>query len=370
VKFPVLGPTPFGNLPGHIQALVYAKNERNIAITGEGIINGNGNRELWGEASKDETFRPALIYFDECSNVSIRDVCLLYSQYWTLHCRHCTDIVFSGLKIKTNRQRINADGIDPDGCTNVCISDCIIETGDDSLVFKSTEGKPCENITVSNCILSSSCQAIKLGTESRGPIRNITISNCIIRDSERAITLFLKDAGPYENILITNIIAEARNELPFLIDIAPRNPEKSAPEAIRNVVIDTVQFTGPGRMLIESTRLATIENIAIRNLTWKITGDKLDFSCHKKTAGTARAVEDPEAENNLSHPFHLIAVNANDLQCSHIRIIDTRPIEKADRGMLYLKKIRGGLVENVQLNHIPANLPETEIHECEKLQMK
>ncbi|MBD3346732.1 MAG: hypothetical protein GF401_16880 [Chitinivibrionales bacterium] len=368
--YPVLGPTPFGNLPGHIQALLYAAEVENVSITGQGTIDGNGNSELWGEMSKDATFRPALVFFDSCRNVTFTNVSLFYSQYWTLHLKHCTDVVLSGLRITSHPRRINADGIDPDGCRNVCISDCIVDTGDDSLVFKSTEGEPCENITVSNCILRSSCQAIKFGTESKGPIRNITISNCIIRDSERALTMFLKDNGPYENIILSNIIAEARNELPFMIDIAPRDPETSNPQSIRSVFFDTIQFTGPGRMLIEGTPENRIENLSIKNLRWNITGEKLDLSSHIKTAGTARAASDPEAENYLANPFHLIAVHVTGFSLQNVQIIDTRASDEADRGMFYLKRVDTGTIENVSLSAMPSNMPEKEIHECRKLQMK
>ncbi|MFP4053193.1 MAG: glycoside hydrolase family 28 protein, partial [Phycisphaerae bacterium] len=177
-------------------ALITADGARNIAVTGGGVIDGQGKKfmeELDRYHYKGKKQRPQMFAFVDCTNVTFRDLTLEDSANWCMNLCGCEDVVISGIRIMNDTRLPNCDGIDPDHCRNVRISDCYIQAGDDCIVIKNREehpdGGPSENITVSNCVLISTSTAIKIGTESIDDFRNLTFSNCVIRGSNRGISI-------------------------------------------------------------------------------------------------------------------------------------------------------------------------------------
>ena len=199
-------------------ALLWAHEARDIALTGTGALDGNGDSKRWEPDIDPNEFRMSLIIFHACHDVRIHDVNLWWSRMWTVHLHQCEDVQVRGVDLRGRRDRINTDGIDPDDCRRVRISDCHIATGDDAIVIKSTSGKVCEDILVSGCVLESSCAAIKIGTESHGVIRNVVVTDCIVRDANVGMALYLKDGGTYESIRYSGCLIEACAEFPVLID--------------------------------------------------------------------------------------------------------------------------------------------------------
>jgi polygalacturonase len=317
--YPVICPTPFGNLPGQIQALLWGKDVENIAVTDEGVIDGGGAEPLSPADAVEVRFRPALVFLEGCRDVRFHDVTLRNSCFWTLHLLRCADVEVHGVSIFANRQRINTDGIDPDGCRNVSIRDCIIETGDDCIVLKSTEGDVCENIVVRNCRLSSTHAALKLGTEAIGDIRDVVFEDCIITDSDVALALYMKDGSTYENICFVDIFAEAWGAFPLLVDITPRDYRAPKIGTIRNVRFENVAMKSAGRALFEGTPEQPIEKLSIRNLNWEITGD-CDFQNAHKPAGARRVVLDPDRPNYASEPSQLIIAHARDVEIEGLNL--------------------------------------------------
>ena len=98
---------------------------------------------------------------EQCRDVTVRGVTLLYSDSWTLHLRRCEHVRIDGITIRDNYKRLNTDGIDPNSCNDVKIANCHITTGDDAICLKSTEAYPCDDIEVSNCVLESATAALK-----------------------------------------------------------------------------------------------------------------------------------------------------------------------------------------------------------------
>ena len=161
------------------RSLVYAEGCDQIAITGQGTINGqgkqfkNGNRDL----------RPVLIRLRDCTNVRLEGVLVKSAASFAVHPIHCRQVRIEGLRIE-NRAQPNNDGIDIDGCQDVLISNCNISSIDDSIALKTIEpGQPCRDVVVTNCILSSDCAAIRVGPDAVTPIERVCVSNCVIRDT-------------------------------------------------------------------------------------------------------------------------------------------------------------------------------------------
>lgn len=202
---------------------LYAKDCEYISITGSGKIDGN-EEIFYGTVTPwhiDGSFYPRmpLLFMEHIEHLTMRDVTLTGSGFWTTHLVGCEDVLIDGIRILNNLKMANCDGIDPDHCKNVRIANCHIECADDCIVFKNTASAmqygACENITVTNCTLISTSAAIKFGTESEAPFRNISIQNCSISRSNRAISLQLRDKGCIENICFSNINIDTRQFSPY-----------------------------------------------------------------------------------------------------------------------------------------------------------
>jgi hypothetical protein len=199
-------------------AFIYAIGESNVAISGFGCIDGNFEA-FTGESTQYHTSgksypRPAMIYIEKGSHITVKDITLQNAPFWTFHPAGCQDVLITGIRILNNLKMANCDGIDPDHCKNVRISNCHIETADDCIVLKNTKDLeiygPTENVIITCCTLVSTSAAIKIGTDSVNDFRNICVSDCIISKSNRGLSIQVRDKGNVENVRFSNIFIETR----------------------------------------------------------------------------------------------------------------------------------------------------------------
>ncbi len=177
---------------GSRKALIAAVNCKDIAITGQGEINGAGPAFYDNNVPPDCFFakpphpRPRMIQLCHCENVILSGVTLKDSPGWTCWFVDCTDVHVSHIRIDGCQQMINNDGIDIDSCRRVTVSDSFFRTGDDCLILRAIRRSPeepsiCEDVVVSNCVLDSRCQGIRLGCPSDDTIRHCLFSNIVFR---------------------------------------------------------------------------------------------------------------------------------------------------------------------------------------------
>lgn len=218
---------------------IYAEDAKNIAVTGFGLLNGNGKKwwYLHREDRKNLKYpRPKLISFDSCENVTLRDFSIIDSPSWTINPILCYGVTVDNIKIKNPADSPNTDGIDPESCKNVRISNCQIDVGDDCIAVKAgTEDTAkrvsCENITISNCQMVHGHGGIVLGSEMSGDIRNVTISNCVFQETDRGIRIKSRRGrgGIVEDIRINNIVMD-KVMCPFIMNLyyfcGPRGKDK------------------------------------------------------------------------------------------------------------------------------------------------
>jgi len=346
-----------------VRALLKADGVENVTIEGAGIIEGNGRAPLkYGE--RHGMFRLRILQFDNCREVFIRNIRIHYPDCWTLHFKHCENIQIRGVTILANYDRINTDGIDPDGCRNVIISDCNINVGDDCIVLKSLDGRPCENVTVTNCVLRTRCAALKLGTESFGDIRNVTFSNCVVHGTGVGIAFSCRDGGCYENILFNNIILEANREFPFFLDITPRNANSKTGD-IRNVTFQNMSVTGAGRFYAMGRPGHPVRNLTLRDITWNVTGP-----CEVEDVGKPPGTQ-PHSEESakdwtapLQRPYQFILSHAEDVTLENVKVYDQTPEGDASCGFLYARSTNGLNVRNIKALPSPNGVPSFEIEKC------
>ncbi|MCC7474148.1 MAG: hypothetical protein IT425_02025, partial [Pirellulales bacterium] len=185
------------------RSLIYAENARNIAITGRGVIDGQGDAESF--QNKPYKQRPYLMRIIGCQNVLVKNITLKDSAMWVQHYLGCTDVLIDGVTVDS-LVNANNDGIDIDSCERMRVANCDIASIDDSIVLKATMPRPCKHIAVTNCNLMSRCNALKCGTESTGGFEDIAITNCTIYDTRLSgIALEAVDGGSLRRVLISGI---------------------------------------------------------------------------------------------------------------------------------------------------------------------
>ena len=275
-------------------SLIWAEGQTNIAITGRGMIDGQGltrrDTETAGSVHGGSIgMGDKAIALKLCRNVLIRDITIYRGGHFAIIITGCEYATIDNVLIDTNR-----DGIDIDCCKNTTVSNTKVNTPhDDALVLKSSyalkKAVACENILITNCTVTGYklgttldgtyvpetvnwvCGRIKLGTESNGGYRNITISNCTCIHSS-GLAFEEVDQGAMENIVVTGISMSHVHHYPIYITTGRRNrgPKErtdvsSARDiSISNVVADDcdalsgIQVTGMEGSPIENVRLSNI----------------------------------------------------------------------------------------------------------------
>jgi hypothetical protein len=202
-------------------ALVLAHDQQNIAITGKGVIDGQGrqvarnvaamvHKGLIKDAFRNDRpeveIRPMLIYFRSCSTVLIRGVTIRNAAAWVQTYDQCKNLRVDSITVDS-RAFWNNDGIDIVDCDSVAITNSYIDAADDGICLKSHDpNSVCQNILVRNCTIRSSANAIKFGTASRGGFRNIRIINNKVFDTYRsAIALEAVDGGFIVNVEVDSL---------------------------------------------------------------------------------------------------------------------------------------------------------------------
>ena len=294
------------------KSLIYGEKLDRIAITGSGIIDGQG-------ASFEGPYmvRPYMIRFIQCSNVTVKDVTIKNSPMWVQHYLACDDVRISGITVRSLVNH-NNDGIDIDSCERVVISDCNILSGDDAIVLKSTSARVCKNVTVSNCVLSTRCNALKMGTESNGGFENIVITGCSIYDTRlAAVALEIVDGGTMDRIVVSNITMN-KIGAPIFVRLGNRarpfkkDMDKPGIGIMRNITISNIEATGANATgcAISGLPQAKIENITLSNI-------RLSFAGGGTKEDADRAIpEKPDAYPEYSMFGKLPAYG---LYCRHVK---------------------------------------------------
>jgi polygalacturonase len=210
------------NINGPYSSLVFAYQAENIAITGKGVIDGQGRDVAYNLADQiqkgiipDEmkndrpgSHRPRAIYLRECKNVEISGINIRNSADWVQVYDQCQNLKIDGITVDS-KAFWNNDGLDIVDCKDVKVLNSFIDATDDGICFKSHDAtKMCENVEVRNCVARSSANGIKFGTVTSGGYKNFKIINNKVYDTFRsAITIATPDGGTIENILVDSLNA-------------------------------------------------------------------------------------------------------------------------------------------------------------------
>ena len=271
------------------QPCVYAYEAQNIAITGQGTIDGNGSNETWWQMCGKDTYgwsekttesqkigrpllfeyantakpieernmkgkgmRPQLINLYRCENILIQEVTLLRSPFWVLHPLLSKNITVKNVTIHNDGP--NGDGCDPESCENVLIEGCHFDTGDDCIAIKSgrnADGRkwniPSKNIIVRKCKMLDGHGGVVIGSEITGGCQNVYVEDCEMDSPNLDRVLRLKTntcrGGIIENIHMRNVKVGQCREAVMRINLN-YEPRENAPRGfmptVRNVYMENV----------------------------------------------------------------------------------------------------------------------------------
>ncbi|MBR6180798.1 MAG: glycoside hydrolase family 28 protein [Prevotella sp.] len=241
-------------------------NLHDVAITGQGVIDGNGRywrplkkskvtdaqwkefttgkgvvtkKDYWvpsegyakGEASANMNvpeglntpeewesikrfLRPVMVSLVGCKNVLLQDVIFQNSPAWNLHPLMCENVIIERVLARNPAYAQNGDALDLESCKNVLIIDSKFDAGDDGICIKSGKdadgrkrGIPCENVVVDGCTVFAGHGGFVVGSEMSGGVRNIMVRNCQFLGTD--VGLRFKSTrgrgGIVENIFIDGI---------------------------------------------------------------------------------------------------------------------------------------------------------------------
>ncbi len=191
------------------RCLIYACEEHNIRLTGEGIIDGNfrgkapvSPKEADGRGKQ----RPMLIRFEKCDEVHISGLRLENAFSWCTHLKYCSYVHLYNVTIRNKKQ----DGFNIESCAFTTISDCHLECGDDGIALTtSSADKPLTNLSVVNCHISSKWAAVRLGPLSKGNFENITVSNCVFQNcGGGGVKMGMFEGAEIKNCIFSNIVMD------------------------------------------------------------------------------------------------------------------------------------------------------------------
>ena len=234
IDFPILMTRIEGETCKYFAALVNADGLDGFTITGKGTIDGNGLKywqEFWirrqwnPQCTNKDAQRPRLTYVSNSRNVTIQDVHLINSPFWTNHVYKSDHVRYLDCYIYAPTENVYApqpkrgapssDAIDIDVCTDVMVDGCFMHVNDDAVVLKggkgtwadkdSTNGN-CERILIQNCHYGRVHGCLTLGSESLHD-RNVILRNCQTDNANRVLWLKMRPDTPqhYEYVLVENI---------------------------------------------------------------------------------------------------------------------------------------------------------------------
>ncbi len=300
--------------------LIYAYQKENIAITGEGTLDGQASMTHWwpwsGKLSKNRKdafngdegprtqaagrrelmaqveagvppeqrhfaegyyFRPPFVQPYRCKNVLVEGIKITNAPFWLLHPTLCENVTVRGVRFESMGP--NSDGCDPESCKNVVIENCFFDTGDDCVAIKSgrnNDGRrinvPSENIVIRNCKMRAGHGGVVIGSEISGGVRNVFAENNEMSspDLERGFRIKTNSirGGQLENLFMRNCtIGEVREAIVINFYYEEGDAGKFDP-TVRNVVIENLHVNHAQQAFnIRGFARAPIQDLHLKNVT-------------------------------------------------------------------------------------------------------
>lgn len=239
---------------GKVKPCISASKRHDVSISGEGIIDGNGEwwravkrgkvsdvewsdyRRMGGTVTEDgslwypfglkhfadiaddfraqEKMRTHLVRFTDCERVTVTGVTLQNSPKFHLVPQRCTDVLIEGVVVRCPWNAQNGDGIDLMNCRNVTVRGCLVDVGDDGICLKAGGGPkgvkdgPCRNVLIENNTVFHAHGGFVIGSEFSGGMQDIVVRHNTFSGTDTGLRF--KSApergGKCSNIRISDIV--------------------------------------------------------------------------------------------------------------------------------------------------------------------
>jgi len=288
-----------GTFINNYSPLIYAYQAENVAILGEGVIDGNGKEGFakWydkqkpaqeltrkmnheGVAAADRNFgegsflRPQLIQFFECKNILIEGVTITNSPFWCVHLLKSENII--ARKVKFDAFNKNNDGFDPEYSKNILIEDIDFNNADDNVAVKAGRdhegrktGISSENIIIRNCRFKG-LHGVVIGSEMSAGVRNVFVEHCTYAGyCKRGIYLKSNpDRGGFISDIYVNDVEFDRVEDAVFITSFYHGEGKGFETEIKDVFIENLRFKSASHagLVIQGYPTKKVSNIRFSNV--------------------------------------------------------------------------------------------------------
>lgn len=317
----------------------------NIGLTGQGVVDGNGqvwrpvkrgkvsddewkqflrlggsvspDGKMWlpqpikgqqpieADPKKEESRRADLVRFTDCKRVLLEGITIQNSPRFHLHPCQCEDLVIRGVTVRCPWNAQNGDGIDLSNCRRALIADCLVDVGDDGICMKSGTSKkaaeqgPCQDILVTHCTVRHAHGGFVLGSDCAGGHRDMLVTDCLFTGTDTGLRFksAIGRGGRTDNIQIRNIVMTNIKEAAIIFEcsyqdrpaVGAGSQSEAVPELapeFQGIDIDRVTCRG-ARIGIKAAGidgLNCVHDIRISNSTLLVTDTEQDIApnCHIK----------------------------------------------------------------------------------------
>lgn len=302
-------------------ALINIIDQKNAAISGEGVINGRGKifwDKYWSMRKEYDAKglrwivdydcdRPRGILISNCSDVTVKDIVLYQPGFWSVHILYSDHVTVDNIVISNNIEGRgpSTDGIDIDSSSKILIQNSNINCNDDNFCLKSgrdSDGlrvnRPCEYVVIRNCIAGHGDGLLTCGSETSGGIRNIVAYNMKGIGTKYGLRFksTAQRGGVIENVYMYNIEMVGVRD-PFVVDLnwnpsystsklpkeydyntvpdhwkkmlAPVDPKQGMPK-FQNIYFENVTATNAGTC-VKATGMkeCSIDNFNFKNVSFE-----------------------------------------------------------------------------------------------------
>jgi Endopolygalacturonase len=296
---------------------IYALHQENIAVTGKGILNGQG-KPWWLQRKKPgfyesnnrlrdmnekqvpvserrfgslEGYLPPVFFGPlYCKNILLEGVTFQYGAFWTINPSFCTNLIVRGITVLTNGEyghTPNGDGINPNSCQDVLIEYNTLDTGDDCITIKSGRNKdgrrigmPCKNILIRHNVGLQGHGGIVIGSEMSGGVENVYAHDCRFNGTDRIIRIKTdRGRGGYvKNCWFKNMSADTIEQEAIRINMlysgGKRLPEQAVDEGtpvIENIYYENIRCDYAKKNVIQIIGIPEmpVKNISFKNIDMK-----------------------------------------------------------------------------------------------------
>ena len=283
-----------GQMIDYFAALVTAQSVDGFTITGRGTIDGNGLRfweEFWirrkwnKQCTNLEALRPQLVYISESKDVTVQDMRLVNSPFWTNHLYRCERVRFTDCHIEApafgDYHAPSSDAIDLDVCNDVVVRGSYINVCDDAVCLKGGKGTyvdqdstggPVNRVLVEKCRFGNHCvSGVTFGSEAWN-CHNVIMRDCQFEDSYHMLLFKMRPDTPqqYGDVLMENCVGLARTaaiETSTWTQFHNKIEREDMPvSSVRNVTIRNVEAKASHFFLVKQKHPFNMSNFTLENI--------------------------------------------------------------------------------------------------------